>query len=960
MSMHPPLFLTTEALALFEARMDSTVGALLPASQIEWAWHLRQRDGKRTLELADAAAAQLAWTNAEASPEIALQRARLLLVRSELNWLAARLPLSQAQAEEALSFYEKMGDQIGIGDANWALVSVLQDSGRMAERNQCLNGAIVAYQMSGEVQREQTATARRLFVDAFADVEAASSRLNTLGELVFSDSPVVQAWLESARAIIDYHTGEPAKAIKHHVKARDAAKETGQIRHAILSLSNGADCFASLGDMDTALEWIEAGLALARQALWPGMLGNTLMQTGNIQRLMGRLDDAKSSLEEALSILEQLPTSNMYGITLQYLGDLALDQREPRRALGYFDRALEHAIALGEPLFVMRCWRGQAAAQCQLLEPEAALEKVNQALAMARSETVVDEEIKLLRILASLYSRFDIPSPTSIAGASAPLHYLLAAVAIAERVPGLIAPDNLYEELSAAYAQEGNYEEAYRFGQKAAANRDDKRQEDARNRAIAMGVVHDTERTRAEAEHLRALAQTESQRAMALQQASDTLETLGTIGREITRELDMQSILDALYRHVHHLLDTTSFAVYLLDTPTRQLRMVFGRESGQALPTHEVALDHPQSSLAACARDGVERLLEFDTEETTRNIFSGTLATLSVLFAPLLIGERLLGVLSIQSMQSRAYGARERSICHTLCAYGAIALDNASAYDRARQSQREADTALQELRAMQIQLVQSEKMASLGRLVAGLSHELNTPLGNSLTAMSTLTDRLVEFRASTQGSALSRKRFDDWLVQVTEIAHFALGCLERSIRLVQTFKQISVDRSALRRQSFSLAQVTSPLLGAFQHKYKDSSIGMEVGACRDISLHGFPEVLLEILTQLVDNAVLHGFAQRGHGLITIATEDAAPGKLLLRVRDDGHGIADDHGGRVFDPFFTTRLGQGTSGLGLHIVYIKVTQILGGTITTGGNALGGTDFVITIPTTAPDPQDEALV
>ena len=179
---------------------------------------------------------------------------------------------------------------------------------------------------------------------------------------------------------------------------------------------------------------------------------------------------------------------------------------------------------------------------------------------------------------------------------------------------------------------------------------------------------------------------------------------MGTIGREVTGSLNVHAVFEALHRNVHAVLDATSFGVYLMDADQATLTSAFAREGGVDLPQRSIALDNQTSRFAQCARERRELVVDLQDGDTSR-LIPGTLETHSLLYAPLLVGERLLGVMTIQSAARHAYGERERSIFRSLCAYGAIALDNARAYAAAEQAQQAADQALVELRQTQAKLV---------------------------------------------------------------------------------------------------------------------------------------------------------------------------------------------------------------------------------------------------------------
>lgn len=689
------LFALSDEVGALETRLAKLTGIHRRPALISLAWALRQRDCKRALFLADEAES---WSGS-ATEDIQSQRdaARLMLVRGEIHWLFADLDAAEAQAEAAIARFDELSDRIGAGDGKWLLASIWLDRGNGQRHSEWLAFAIEDYRTAGDRLRVDIGVARSLHFAAFLDADATALRVASLFDPQIQQGAAVTAWLASALALVPSLGGDQVSAIKGFSQAHLAAVESGQLRQAILAASNGADAFATLGDLDAALEWDEHALVLARRTGWPSMVGNTLMQTGNVLRLLGRYSEAKAALREAKLMMKGLTGSKSFTMTLQYLGDLALSAGDPAAALEYFREVEERITALGEPYFLLRCWRGQANALCRLAQPQEAGAKVAAALALARQEKSADEQIKALRIYAELYLQCTLPAPPEMTAPSAALHYLDQALAVAATIDSYTLPSDLLDEVASAYAACGDYQQAYLNGRAAADARDNKRLVDARNRAVAMQVRQETERAYAEARHHRQLAVTEGRRAAALMEASVTLETLGTIGRDITASLSADAVFATLYRHVSQLLDVTSVLVYLLDQDGAVLNGVFGVESGETFTVTPVALSDATSFSARCARERQEIVVDMTQSPDNLEFVPGTLATISLLFSPLLIGGRLLGVMSIQSTQAQAYGERECAIFRTLSAYSAIALDNAGAYAMAERAQQQANQALVEL-----------------------------------------------------------------------------------------------------------------------------------------------------------------------------------------------------------------------------------------------------------------------
>lgn len=281
---------------------------------------------------------------------------------------------------------------------------------------------------------------------------------------------------------------------------------------------------------------------------------------------------------------------------------------------------------------------------------------------------------------------------------------------------------------------------------------------------------------------------------------------------------------------------------------------------------------------------------------------------------------------------------------------------NARLEHRVLERTQELSEALAQLTEAQAELVQKEKLSALGALVAGIAHELNTPIGNSLTVASTLQSGANEFAAAIEGG-LTRSRLTAFLNDSREGADILVRCLRQAAKLVASFKQVAVDQSSVNRRAFVLDEMVAELLITLGPSFRNCSHSVTNTIPSGITLDSYPGPLGQIVTNLINNAVIHAFEQDQKGIIEIAAERLGADKVLLTVNDNGMGIPEAHLSRIFDPFFTTKLGQGGSGLGLNIVYNLVRDILGGTIRVESTLGQGTRFVLTLPLIAPAPPPE---
>lgn len=257
----------------------------------------------------------------------------------------------------------------------------------------------------------------------------------------------------------------------------------------------------------------------------------------------------------------------------------------------------------------------------------------------------------------------------------------------------------------------------------------------------------------------------------------------------------------------------------------------------------------------------------------------------------------------------------------------------------------------EELRRAMTQLVQAEKLASLGVLVAGVAHELNTPIGNVRMTASTLHDQVREVSAAVSTSGLKRSILDAFLKDASIETDLIERNIVRAGELVSSFKQVAVDQTSEQRRTFDLSQLLKEVVTTLAPSLSRSthSLTLEVGA--DIEMDSYPGPFGQVLANFVNNSLLHGFAEREGGQIAISAhqEDSA---VVIEYRDDGQGMSETVTAHAFDPFYTTRLGQGSSGLGLYIVHNIVTGVLGGTVMLDTAPGQGVRFILRLPQHAP--------
>ena len=265
-----------------------------------------------------------------------------------------------------------------------------------------------------------------------------------------------------------------------------------------------------------------------------------------------------------------------------------------------------------------------------------------------------------------------------------------------------------------------------------------------------------------------------------------------------------------------------------------------------------------------------------------------------------------------------------------------------------RQSNQQLQESYIKLQDAHKRLLQSEKMAALGSLVVGVAHQLNTPIGNSVTVASALGENMEQMLNDVTAGTLRRSAFTHTLEASLQGIELLMRNLRRSAAIINSFKQIAVDQASNQRRTFDLQQMIGEILVMLSPTYSTTTHTLVLNIDTQIEMDSYPGALGQIIGSFISNALTHAFVGREHGVMTIATRLLDTETVELLFRDDGVGIPSIHQHRVFEPFFTTSLGQGGSGLGMSIVYNLVTELLGGHINLQSIEGQGTTYTLILP------------
>ncbi len=445
----------------------------------------------------------------------------------------------------------------------------------------------------------------------------------------------------------------------------------------------------------------------------------------------------------------------------------------------------------------------------------------------------------------------------------------------------------------------------------------------------------------------------EIQREIA-ERARNDIGRLSEIGLRITASLDVNEILDTLYVNIRTLISAPTLGVGFVDWEKRQINFDYTLQGDLRILAYSRSLDALEQPATQCVLSGQEMIIDEIIHDSRKldaitaekvgqvdTLLENGLSTdnsRSGIYVPLMLSGRVMGLIGVLSMKPRAFGLDELNILRTLAAYTAVAYDNAEAYRR--------------LQLTQSKLVEQEKLAALGSLVAGVAHELNTPIGNSLLMASTMLDMNRQFLKQVQGNQLRRSDLEKFCENTSTSSDLMMRNLTNAANLVSSFKQIAVDQTSDQRRIFDLLNFCEEVVLTLSNRIKRDGHALQLEVEAGLELDSYPGSLGQVLSNLIINAMVHGLYEKADGLIRISGRAYGVDKVILTVEDNGHGIAKENIDRIFEPFFTTRLGKGGSGLGLHICYNMVSSVLGGSIKVDSEISQGARFTIIVPRVAP--------
>lgn len=361
-------------------------------------------------------------------------------------------------------------------------------------------------------------------------------------------------------------------------------------------------------------------------------------------------------------------------------------------------------------------------------------------------------------------------------------------------------------------------------------------------------------------------------------------------------------------------------------TPVSMYFTAVGMQMGGEKYITGVGIDITKIKQAEDILKHANETLEHKVEERTQELNS--------------MNQELLAMNSEMTAMNQELTAMNESLLHTNELLSKEVIDRQRAEQALQQS-------LDQQKTMQEYLIQSEKMAALGGLVAGVAHEVNTPVGVGVTAASHLKQIAKEVQDSFVAGTLRRQDMQEYLQDIAEAADILLKNLERASQLIRSFKQVSVDQSNETARRFKVKQYIDEILLSMNPRLKKHRHDISVECAEDLEIDGYPGAFAQIVTNLVMNSLIHAYEPNVAGNLHIVLFREQESVKMI-YSDDGKGIAPDVLPKIFDPFFTTKRGAGGTGLGLFVIYNIVVKQFGGSITCDSQPGQGTIFTIEFP------------
>jgi PAS domain S-box-containing protein len=442
-----------------------------------------------------------------------------------------------------------------------------------------------------------------------------------------------------------------------------------------------------------------------------------------------------------------------------------------------------------------------------------------------------------------------------------------------------------------------------------------------------------------------------------IEKAYNNIQLLSEIGKEVTSSLAIEKIIHTIHNQINQFMDAPIIGLGLHNLIKQSLDFV-GKENikSDILRSTDLLKEKKKLSVVCFMQQKEIYIGDYEKQKTIYEHYKQiTLESesQSLVYIPLTVKDKKIGVMTVQSLLKEAYTEYQINILKNIAVYAGIALENSNTVNQLEtqkeeiaQQKEELQLTLNNLERTQDQLVESAKMAALGNLVAGIAHEINTPVGVGLVASSTLLRKSEEIIKALNSNTLTKEKLSKFLKSNLIASELIYNNLERTGELVKSFKQVSVDQSSEKKRTFNIRSYIDDVVRSLHPKLKNRNIEINIDCQSNLEIESFPGVFAQIFTNLIINSLTHAFTNEEKGLISLEINKIKK-DLLIEYSDNGKGIKQEDLPYIFDPFFTTNMTEG-SGLGMHIIYNLITQKLKGTIDCMSKPNEGVYFIIKVP------------
>lgn len=441
-------------------------------------------------------------------------------------------------------------------------------------------------------------------------------------------------------------------------------------------------------------------------------------------------------------------------------------------------------------------------------------------------------------------------------------------------------------------------------------------------------------------------------------QKSNELVAINNIGKEFTKHLSLSEVFEEIYNQITAILKADSFGIGMVNTEENTLVFEYAIENRVRFKPYkrslkninQVAVYSVIHSETILVNDYDSEFMRFsDTQDTSQQILndgSKSQKVNSMIYVPIIIQGKSIGVLGLLSFKSFAFSKEDAMIMETLTSYAAVALNNAKAHEELINLHHKLETNIKTLRETQDKLIMKEKMASLGQLVGGVAHEVNTPLGVAITAISVMEERLTVLTDLVEKNKLKKSDLEDFLSSSKTSIQLVLPNLQKTANLVQQFKRVAATNTNNIPELITLPNLYIDIVGVINNT-NDVKASINILNEEKITFHSFPSQLIQVITILVENALYHAFngVETPHININFYKKQ---GYVVTTVEDNGVGIPTDVLDKIFEPFYTTKRKFGATGLGLSIAFNTVEQELKGNLSCTSTLGKGSLFTLRLP------------